>query len=475
MSRLPLHLVRTLAVLVGLMFVASARGEEPTALDKYVAEPDPAYRWELVDTIEGRGFTTYVIEMVSQTYLTTEEVNRTEWKHWMVMTKPDDVQNSTGLLVIGGGSNGGDPPKGADPLTAQLALGSKSVITELKMVPNQPLVFKGETRKRKEDAIIAYTWDKYLRTGDEKWPLRLPMTKAAVRALDTITAFCASDEGGKIKVDKFVVAGGSKRGWTTWTTAAVDKRVIGIAPIVIDMLNVVPSFEHHWRAYGFWAPAVGDYVAENIMDWSGSPQYAKLMKIVEPYSYRHRFTMPKYILNATGDQFFLPTSSQFYYDDLPEPKLLRYVPNADHSMRGTDVPATLLSFYNSVVAGKKLPEYSWKVGDDNSLHVTTADKPAAVKLWHATNPDARDFRVDTIGKVWKSQDLEPQADGTYVGKVDKPEEGFTAFMVELTYDNNPSPPLKVTTQVNVVPDELPFEYEQPTPPVEVEAAAGAAD
>jgi len=66
---------------------------------------------------------------------------------------------------------------------------------------------------------------------------RLPMTKSAVRAMDTVTAFLGSSRevtsGGR-----FVVAGGSKRGWTTWTTAAVDKRVVGIIPIVIDVLNI---------------------------------------------------------------------------------------------------------------------------------------------------------------------------------------------------------------------------------------------
>ena len=76
------------------------------------------------------------------------------------------------------------------------------------------------------------------------------MTKAGVRAMDTITDFLAKPESGSVTVDKFVVAGASKRGWTTWSVAAVDKRVVAIVPIVIDMLNVVPSFKHHYRAYG---------------------------------------------------------------------------------------------------------------------------------------------------------------------------------------------------------------------------------
>jgi PhoPQ-activated pathogenicity-related protein len=451
--------------------MAAAPGEERTPLDEYVAAPDPSYSYKLVGTIPGDGVTAYVLEMVSQTWLTTKEVDRPLWKHWVIITKPDEVKTSIGMLFISGGGNNGSPPDKIEQLTAQLAKGSHSIVTELKMVPNQPLVFAGETRRRSEDSLIAYTWRKFLETGDPKWPARLPMTKAAVRAMDTITSFCASDEGGKHTVDKFFVCGGSKRGWTTWTTAAVDKRVVGIAPIVIDMLNIVPSFEHHWRAYGFWAPAIGDYNESGIMNWSGSPQYKALMKIEEPFEYRSRYTMPKYIINATGDQFFVSDSSQFYYDKLPGPKYLRYVPNAEHSLKGTDVPMTLLSFYNAVINRTKLPVYSWTVEKDDSLHVTTDQKPSAAKLWYATNPETRDFRVDKIGRVWKSETLEPQADGSYVGKVAKPEKGYTAFLVELTYPYPDSPPLKLTTQVKVVPDVLPFEYQQPTPPVAAGAAA----
>ncbi len=451
----------------------TAPGEEKTALDEYVAKPDPVYSYKLVNTLPGDGFTTFVLEMTSQSWLTESEVDRTVWKHWMIITKPDDVKSSTGLLYISGGSNESSAPNKIDPLTSQLAKGSGSVVTELKMVPNQPLVFNGDGQKRTEDSLIAYTWDKFLRTGEEKWPARLPMTKSAVRAMDTITDFCAKEEGGKVAVDKFVVCGGSKRGWTTWTTAIVDDRVIGIAPMVIDMLNIVPSFKHHWQAYGFWAPAVGDYTAQKIMDWSGSPQYAALMKIEEPFEYRSRLTMPKYVVNATGDQFFLPDSWQFYWDELPGPKYLRYVPNAEHSLGGTDVPFTLLSFYNAVKNGTKLPEYDFKVQEDGTTKVTTDTKPKEVKLWQATNPKARDFRVDRIGRIWKSKKLEASEDGSYAGGVEKPEEGYTAYLIELTYDNPGSPPLKFTTGVKVIPDVLPHEYIQPQLPIEAEAASAA--
>lgn len=464
---LPYRLAHAALLLVCLCFLGAAPGEERTALDDYIAAPDPAYSYKLVNTIPGDGVTTFVLEMTSQSWLTEAEVDRPVWKHWMILSKPDEVKHNKGLLYISGGGNGGEAPNKADAMTTQLAKASKSVVTELKMVPNQPLVFNGEKHGRKEDSLIAYTWDKFLRTGDAKWPARLPMTKAAVRAMDTITDFCATDACGKLKVEEFVVCGGSKRGWTTWTTAAVDKRVIGIVPFVIDMLNIEPSFIHHWEAYGFWAPAVGDYTFMKIMDWTGTPEYKSLMKIEEPFEYRSRLTMPKFVVNATGDQFFLPDSSQYYFDQLVGPKYLRYVPNADHSLKDTDVPFTLLAYYGAVINGTKLPEYSWKVEADDSLHVKTSDKPKAVKLWYANNPKTRDFRVDKIGKVWKSEQISDEGDGTFIGKVAKPAEGFTAYLVELTYPNSGGPDLKFTTQVKVVPDVLPFKFTPKKPPVEI--------
>ena len=96
------------------------------------------------------------------------------------------------------------------------------------MVPNQPLVFEKDGVARDEDDLVAYTWEKFLESGDERWPARLPMTKAAVRAMDAVSAFAASPAGGNATVSSFVVSGASKRGWTTWTTAAVDRRVVAV-------------------------------------------------------------------------------------------------------------------------------------------------------------------------------------------------------------------------------------------------------
>ena len=262
-------------------------------------------------------------------------------------------------MYITGGNNRSKAPDKADPMTTQIALATNSVAAELRMVPNQPLTFPDAKKKDMVEDEFHRLHLGYRIPAHRQWrfmPRRLPMTKSAVKAMDAITEFMKSDAGGKQTIDKFMVAGGSKRGWTTWTTAAVDKRVVAIAPMVIDLLNNEKSFEHHYRAYGFYSPAVKDYEDLEIMKWQGTPEYKTLMKIEEPYEYRDRLTMPKYIVNASGDQYFLPDSSKFYFDDLKGEKYLRYVENADHSLRGSDAVEGLIGFYDAFLKKQERPE-----------------------------------------------------------------------------------------------------------------------
>jgi len=442
-------------------FCSALAAQEFTALDRYVQAPDASFRYELVSTIPGEGITTFVLDMVSQNWLTKAEVDRTEWRHWLSVIKPEKVATPVGLLLISGGSNGGKPPAGPSLILAAIARQTGAVTAELRMVPNQPLTFAADGQARREDSLIAYTWDRYLRTGEEKWPARLPMTKAAVRALDAVAAFARSPQGGGVTVDKFVVAGGSKRGWTTWTTAAVDKRVIASVPMVIDVLNCEKALVHHWRAYGFWAPSIKDYSDFRIMDWTDSPEMRALMRIEDPFSYRDRLTMPKYVVNAAGDEFFPLDSSQFYYNDLPGERHLRYVPNADHSLKDTDVPFSLLAYFQTIVTNTPRPRFYWTADrDKGSIWLKTLDPPSQVLLWQASNPKARDFRLVTIGKAWTSSPL-PGDHDLYVASVPQPAEGWTAFFVELTYDHGGKYPFKFTTEVVVTPNAYPFPPPKP--------------
>lgn len=431
-----------------------------TPLDEYIAKADPTFSWKLINTIPGDGYTTFVVDLKSQSWRSPPEVDRAVWQHWLVITKPNVVQHDTAFLRIGGGKNGDAAPERPSQQSVVLATSTNTVVADLGMIPNQPLIFNGDGKPRSEDDLIAYCNIKYMDTGDPTWLPRLPMVKSAVRAMDVVTELLGSEQGGKTAIKKFVVAGGSKRGWTTWLTGAADKRVVAIIPIVIDVVNVRTSMINHFEAYGFWAPAVGDYTRHKIHERFDTPGYAAMLKIVDPYSYRDRLTMPKFIMNSAGDQYFTPDSSKFYYNDLQGVKYLRYVPNTDHSLRNSDAADSLLAFYQAILKGSPLPQFSWKIQVDGSIRVQTKDKPREVNLWQATNPKARDFRLVSLGPAYQKSRLESESDGVYVARVKAPKEGWTAFFAELVYDSPAKVPFKFTTQVHIVPDVLPHSIEE---------------
>lgn len=430
-------------------------------LEQYVAGRDRNSPWEVKDTIKAEGYTLYIIRMVSQQWLTENEVKDPVWWHWLTMVVPDDLRSQTGMLFIGGGNRNRKQPDKAGEQFIQTALLTHSIVAELHNVPNQQIEFVGDNfGPREEDEIITYGWRKFLEGGakdeDIPWLARMPMTTAAVRAMDVLQE--ASKQQLDRSIEKFVVAGGSKRGWTTWTTGLADDRVVAIVPIVIDMLNVIPSFQHHWRVYGKWAAAVNDYQREGIMEWQGSKEYERLVNLTEPFSFRQKLDMPKLILNATGDQFFLPDSWQFYWNDLIGEKHLRYVPNSEHSMRETDAWSSLLAFYDMIVEESPRPDFDWEVRD-GTIHIRTQPDfpPSEITLWKAHNPEARNFQVDSIGRAYQATSISMATDGIYAIKIEKPEQGWSAFFVELSFNHKKDLPLKLSTGVVITPDTYPYE------------------
>jgi len=441
----------------------SVKPDEKTALDAYIAKPDPSYKWELVGTYPGDGQTTYVLEMTSQTWRSEADVDHPVWKHWMTIVKPAEVKSDKALLFIWQGDNTDPAPVKAQDRSIRMAKETGSVVAEVGMVPNQPLVFTdSKDKKRWEDDIIAYTRVKHFTTKDDEWLVRLAMVKAGVKAMDATQEFMKSDAGGKVAINQFVVAGASKRGWTTWLVGAVDERVIGIMPMVIDALNSEEITKHHFEVLGFFAPSLEDYVNHGLFPHKiGTPEYQAVLGIEDPYNYRERgrLTIPKFLVNASGDQFFLPDNSRFYYEGLPQEKRIRYVENTAHNLANSDAVDSMLAWYNSVITGGKRPDFIWNRVDANGIAFRPLDKPKAVRLWQAHNPKARDFRMETVGPIYTSTLLEPQADGTYFAQVPAPTEGYTAFFVEAAWDSGlPTAPFKFTTEVTILPDTLPYKW-----------------
>ena len=460
-----------LSSLLLFLFVGEASAAE-TALDRYVRKPDSSYRWELARTFDGeyggQSYTAYVLELTSQSWRPSYEVDRPLWTHWLRITKPARTLRSQALLYIGGGRNGGEPPSAVSDRSLRMAMETNSVVVDLGQVPNQPLHFADSREHgRSEDDLIAYSRVKYMVTGDEEWLARLPMVKSGVRAMDAVQEFLASDEGGRLDIEQFVVSGGSKRAWTTWLVGAVDERVVAIMPLVIDALNIEAITRHHFAAYGFFSRSLGDYVRHGLYPHKlGTPEFARILEIEDPFMYRHRerLKIPKYVINATGDQYFLPDNSRFYFQDLPDEKHLRYVPNAKHNLQGSDARESLIAFYLSVLDDRPRPHFDWTIDEKGWIRVEVEETPREANLWSVHNPESRDLRLDTIGAAWRSSPLAESEPGVYLARATAPSEGFAAFMVELVYDSGGPYPFKFTTDVSVLPDVLPYSLDGATGP-----------
>jgi len=433
-------------------------------LQAYVETEDKAFRYEIIETEKGESWTEYRVYMVSGTWLTTEEVDEPEWWHWITMVVPDELRESESLMHIGGGWRGDTIPIAARDGMIQAALKTGSVLSHISNIPFQPIDFTGDTLGGVyEDDLIAFAWLQFLQGGAgedmQMWLPRLPMTRAVIRAMDVVQEICESNHKS---VDGFVVTGASKRGWTTWNVAAVDDRVLAAAPVVIDLLNVIPSFQHHWQCYGEWAPAINPYVNLGIMNWIESDEFLTMLELVEPYEFLERLTMPKLLINATCDEFFVTDSWKFYWDDLLGENYLQYVPNVGHGLHGTYLPDNLVSFYQRIITGEEIPEFGWSISNDTIFAEVDPGSNYQIRLWEACNETDRDFKIYVVGQeAWQMEALEKNEEGLYAVPVSAPEAGFKAALVEVVFNPDSDFPLTLTSGTLITPDCYPFDPFEP--------------
>jgi len=437
---------------------AEAPVEPAFPLKEYVMAGDEAFDYTITDTLSGDGWKAYTIRMVSGTWLTENEVDHPTWWHWLTIIIPEQVKETESMMLIGGGSAHDTLAPPFSKWLIQAAITTGSIVSRVTNIPFQPIDFMGDDKEgRYEDDLIAYGWRQYLESGasaeELEWLARFPMTRAVVRAMDVVQEI-SRQEGAP--VDSFFVTGASKRGWTTWTTAAVDDRVMGMAPIVIDLPNIIPSFKHHWQCYGEWSPAIDDYVHEGIMNWMDSAQFKELLEMVGPYSFVDQLTIPKYIVNATCDEFFVTDSWKFYWDDLKGDSYLHYVPNGNHGLEGTYQPISLIAFYQRVITGTEIPEFGWSISNDTIYMQVDPESDYRINKWEAVNTTGRDFRKYVVGDPWQKEEMAIAEDGRYAVYIAKPDSGYKAALVEIIFDPGTDFPLTFTSGTMVTPDTYPF-------------------
>lgn len=403
----------------------------------YVAQPDSTFAWQKTEESTSPLGTRIVFSMTSQTWQSIA------WQHKLELFIPPSCEfPDTALMIVAGGNGGG----GESQFLVLVANMTKCPVAILHNIPNQPLY--GDLH---EDSLIAYTFAKALETNDMTWPLLLPMTKSAVRAMDILQAY--SKVSLKSEISKFIIGGASKRGWTTWLTAAADPvRVKGIIPMVYDNLNLIKQMDLQLAAYGKYSDEISEYTDIKLQAKLKTPEGKILAKVVDPWSYIKRITMPKLIINAANDPYWNISSMNIYWNDLIGNKSVLYVPNAGHDMgmgnmdiqNVITIAAPMTAFIRSVAKGESLVPMNWKYGCKSNLcwlNIKTATKDTDAKMWVAVS-DTRDFRKSK----WNSVELKPGKTG-FVGSVPLPTKGYLAIFGEVMFPGSPA--YSLSTQVGV--------------------------
>jgi PhoPQ-activated pathogenicity-related protein len=325
--------------------VAPARAD---VLD-YVKKADDSYAWKLRGKSETDLGTIYDLDLVSQTW------QGIKWEHQLQIYVPKGVKPTETMVLWNQGGK-------ASPTSIAMGMGiaqkANAPVAFLYGIPNQPL-FDG----KREDALIAETFVRYLKTGDNDWPLLFPMVKSLTKAMDAIQAFALREWNFVVRM--FVVTGASKRGWTTWLTGAADPRVKAIAPLVIDTLNMQVQMDHQLKSYGRYSEMIDDYVKRDLLPMPKSERAKKLWTMIDPWMYRDKITMPTMIINGSNDPYWTIDALNLYWDDLKSPRWVEYVPNAGHNLmqdriNPTRVLNTLGAFARIQVHGTKMPKLTWK-------------------------------------------------------------------------------------------------------------------
>ena len=422
-----------LLVVLSWSFCHGADAVPESVVPDYVRAEDKSYAWEKVDA--GDGFTfpstqTLLIKLTSQTW------QGIPWWHWLGVVRPTNLRHPGHvLLVVSGGKNSKKIPRMPPEMLLLSGIAQRlgMTVAVLGQVPNQPLL-----GGRSEDTLIAHTFQKFLETGDRSWPCLLPMVKSVVRAMDCVQELARNEFDHR--VEKFVVTGGSKRGWTTWLSGAMDSRVCAIAPIVIDTLNIKDQMSHQLESWGGYSNKIEDYTRLDLPNRLQEPDSQKLLSLVDPYLFRDRLTMPKLIIIGTNDRYWPVDAVNLYFADLRGEKHIHYVPNAGHGLgRGAiGAVSTIQALCAAAVEGKALPASTWKFQEEKArvnLRMRPGGRPKAVRLWKASS-DKRDFR----DVRWSSTLVEKgsENDGgapVFEAPVERPARGFVAVYGEFTYDS----------------------------------------
>ncbi|EDS6650546.1 PhoPQ-regulated protein [Salmonella enterica subsp. arizonae] len=404
-------------------------------------------------------------ELLSQHWSPDDMVTPAQWRHNVDIYIPETAKQRHALVVVNNGVNyeegvqiNSKPVDFTQETLASIARDTNTIVISVSDIPNQYLTFQDDKKPLKEDESVSRSWALFMEAPEQRklMPLNIPMVSSLSQAIRL-----AKEELTRWNIHSFIVTGISKRGWTAWLSAIADPDVEAIVPFAIDLLDIDASLEHIYQSYGGnWPITFYPYYQQGIDEKIKTHSFSQLRQIIDPLRYLNtvyqtRLAIPKYIINASGDDFFVPDNSRFYYSKLPGVKSLRIVPNTSHYSIKQITEESLVTFINRFQDKKTLPQVLGII-QHNLLTVYFSEEPIKVVRWTATNPNARDFRY-ACGIRYHPLTIDIPANNRVNITLNEPVTGWEATYIEATFDDG----YVATTQVYITPDD---KYAQTAPP-----------
>jgi PhoPQ-activated pathogenicity-related protein len=217
---------------------------------------------------------------------------------------------------------------------------------------------------------------------------------------------------------------------------AADPRVAGIISMANDVLNSHAQIAHHRAVAGEISTSSG--VFEETIESADLPRGRCLLALIDPFSYRERLVEPKLVVLGTNDDYTPTDALNLYWDDLPGPRSVLYLPNTNHvgSYYHAAVNPTAFAFVRAVAAGRTLPGLSLDLdprAGELALRVTAGPSARSASVWTATSVN-QEFRTSRWSQsVMRS--IQPMIAGTaaFAGELPLPTSGFAAIFAEVEF------------------------------------------
>ncbi len=309
-----------------------------------------------------------------------------KWYHRGVIFQPVGAASEYAAIVFGG--MGEKPESFLEEFGLKAAAEARIPVFVVTDVPFMPQFGIND-----EEELLAFSLEKYFETGDIKWPLPYPMAAAYMRAATLLNNLLSSHP------TKFILSGGSKRGWASCIAAAADPRIVAIAPRSFAGFDLKALMNTHLEVYGELRGVLESLSKSGLTEKIDTPLWDDFAKYYDPITVMKRKDLKVMLLLGSNDVLNPLGIERTYQEAYSGNLYIAYVPSATHTSLHSSIEAEIAwrMFLKNIVLETPIPNVisidMFSSNENIDFSVKVNDNGAAIdriELWYAYS-DTKDF------------------------------------------------------------------------------------